>query len=611
MNFFCDSVKPKTKLLNEDFYFDLETPRGHFFALLDFASHDYANLNATLKGKLETIVGSFASLEDFSDELFLGFLAKEINNFVSNLAHQSGGPELFFSASLCLVSGNNLAYFLGGNVTIDILNREVRGDLAPLKAGTTPVQLGAQHLEVPLREGIDSFTLDDDDLVLITTQGLAEVLPAAVTSLSQLEPKLICDSLMKASAAGVDDRTVLVIAGPYVQPPNATFADSGALAELKASLALLTARLDAVAEKQTLKEPAASRLEEGAAAKLGAKLSQDIDTLKDDLGRKAASIDLLELDEKVKVLSAELASKADTAEVLGLQRDVLKLGLTSIPSSPTETSLIADKPTTDEAPPVEPTPEPALISSQGPSWQTAFTLKAALIFLVLAVLGGMVGGWLQARGTRKRTELWSVKTSGNEIVISRLEGPTPEAVTLNIAEPVKATGEQTFSSFADVKRYLDTIANNALSPTQTGQTPPANDQKAAEVTSELTIKSGDSLKRLAQVYNVPPEKLMELNPSVTKWTALRIGQKIIIPAAAPTAPTPLSNPALQPNQSSGNPVPANTTQVTVGPGDSLNELARRFNTTSERLKELNPNMNWPRIQTGQKVIVPAPTPLGG
>jgi hypothetical protein len=44
MNFSSASVKLKSKLQNEDFYCDLETPRGHFFAVLDFASHDYANL---------------------------------------------------------------------------------------------------------------------------------------------------------------------------------------------------------------------------------------------------------------------------------------------------------------------------------------------------------------------------------------------------------------------------------------------------------------------------------------------------------------------------------------------------------------------------------------
>ena len=45
MNFSFDSVKSKSKQQNEDFYFDLAMPHGHFFAVLDFASHDYTNLD--------------------------------------------------------------------------------------------------------------------------------------------------------------------------------------------------------------------------------------------------------------------------------------------------------------------------------------------------------------------------------------------------------------------------------------------------------------------------------------------------------------------------------------------------------------------------------------
>ena len=102
MNFSSDSVKHESKTQNEDFSFDLETPRGHFFAVIDFDSHDFANLNATLKGKLETIVNSFVSLSRFSADLFLGFLAKEINNFLHNLREQAGGPQLVGSAVFCL-----------------------------------------------------------------------------------------------------------------------------------------------------------------------------------------------------------------------------------------------------------------------------------------------------------------------------------------------------------------------------------------------------------------------------------------------------------------------------------------------------------------------------
>src|ERR1700674_2077712 len=120
MNFWSDSAKLKSQTQNENFCFNVETPRGHFFVLLDFAPHDYANLDPTLRQKLQTIVGSFDSVPRFSTDLFLGFLAREINNFVHDLGEQSGGPHLFCSGALCLVSGNKIAYFLFGDTQLNI-----------------------------------------------------------------------------------------------------------------------------------------------------------------------------------------------------------------------------------------------------------------------------------------------------------------------------------------------------------------------------------------------------------------------------------------------------------------------------------------------------------
>lgn len=579
MNFTADSVKLRSKLQNEDFYFDIETPRGHFFAVLDFASHDYANLNATLKGKLETIVGSFASLSDFSNELFLAFLAKEINNFVSNLAEQSGGPDLLFSGALSLVSGNRLSYFLCGDVRIAIL----RGDrLLPLQAAS-PAQLGLANLEAPATDQVQAFTLGDADVVLIMTRGVAEVadnqeLTAELMSLRESGPKSICDSLMKRSAAGSEDRTLVVISGPYERHSEVALPDLSAVTELQSSLAGLEARLDALAE-----------------------VSHQMETLKADLRSKAPAIDVLELDEKLKGLSAVLASKAETAAVLGLQRDVLKLGLVSSAVEASDVTAATEVVTISPSTVTNVPPEIATISPPVPS-PTSYTLKAALVVLAISLAAGFVGGWLYSRATRKSSEVWSVRTSGNQVVLSRLDGPSREDVTLNVTEPVKSTGEQRFSSFADAKQYIDTVTSGAA-PAQTTPATASSDSVSPTV-SEVTVKPGDSLKRLAQAYNVPPEKLMELNPTITRWPSIRIGQKIIVPAAdSATAATP--PPAAE--QSPVNEPPANTTEVRVGPGDSLNQLARRFNTTADRLRELNPQItNWLRIQRGQKVVVPAP-----
>ncbi len=220
MKFSSDSIKLRSKAHNEDFSFDLETPRGHFFAVLDFGSHDYANLNATLKGKLETIVGSFVSLSRFSAELFLGFLAKEINNFLHNLGEQSGGPDLLASGALCLVNGNRLTYFLCGDVQLNVINN---GRLLPLfgpaagdSGATTNAnagirQLGARNQEAPLTDVVQSFTLQDADLVLLMTRGLHEVftgrkLADEIAGVGSTEPKMICEALMKSGASAREDR---------------------------------------------------------------------------------------------------------------------------------------------------------------------------------------------------------------------------------------------------------------------------------------------------------------------------------------------------------------------------------------------------------------------
>jgi LysM repeat protein len=534
MNFAFDYVKHKSKPQNDGFYFDVDTPRGHFFTVLDFATHDYANLNPSLQGKLETIVSSFVSVSSFSADLFLGFLAKEINNFVHNLAEQSGGPELSCSAALCLLSDNQLSYFLRGDTNIKILNS---GRLQPLPSEREQVsELGTENIEAPLSDEVHALTLQDDDVVLVMTRGVAEALgtpelPADVLNLDGSDSQLLCDSLMKASAGSGSDRTLVVIAGPYSRP-----LDDG-VAELKRSIASLEERLSALAEIERQRGVDLARPELNVGNQFEQNFGEQVAELKEYLRTKAATIDLLELDEKVKDLSATLAGKASTAEVLELQRDVLKLGLTSATAV---NDTIA-----------EPAPTASIASAEGGADKTpvqaarpraTFTLTAALVVLVISLAAGFAGGWLALRRTRTAPEQWSVKTSGNQITIMRTDAARGN-VTLTVDQPLNASGEQTFSSFADVERYLDTITKS----------------------------------------ETPTALSSQLSPS--------------------TESSPVAAPANQPSPGEST---ANTTVITVAPGDSLNELARRFNTTAQRLKELNPQMNWPRIQTGQKVIVPTP-----
>ena len=527
MNFSSDSVKHESKTQNEDFIFDLETPRGHFFAVIDFDSHDFANLNATLKGKLETIVNSFVSLSRFSADLFLGFLAKEINNFLHNLREQAGGPQLVGSAVFCLLSGNRLNYLLCGSIAIRTWKSGKMTTLGPAPENGLP-KLGRTSLKSPLTESVQSFTLDDEDVALVMTGGATSTLDAQILS-SQLEgltdASAIRDALMSASVTSRDDRTVLVITGPYERYVDPMVFD------LTRAVAALEARVDALtqAQRHSVNSPVATfdeplrRLEDNLAAQIA--------SVREDVQGKAGSIDFLELDEKMKAFATLVADKADKADVMSLQSELLKMSVDSdVPPAVAKDNYVHDE------------------IKDNTHAHRSLLMKVAGIVLVIGLGGGFLGAWLQSRLMRRTTAA----------------APAPLAA--------QAPGPESQPS---------------PSPVATG-TPGV---------TEIVVQTGDSLKKLAQQYNLPEQAIMNVNPTVQRWETIQAGQKIFLPAA----PVASASSAATTGASPG------TIEVIVGPGDSINRFAQRYGTTPGRIRELNPHItNWALIRTGQKVLLPTP-----
>jgi LysM repeat protein len=515
MKFSSDSIKLKSKAHNEDFCFNLETPRGQFFAVLDFGSHDFANLSATLRGKLETIVGSFVSLSRFSAELFLGFLAKEINNFLHNLGEQSGGPELLASGALCLVNGNRLTYFLCGDVQLNVVNDgrilPLYGTAAGESASATSAnagieRLGARNQEAPLTDVVQSFTLQDADLVLLMTRGLHEVfagrkLAKEIASAGSTDPKVICDALMKSSASAREDRSLVVMSGPYEKYVDPLLAD------LSKAVAALESRMDALNENDRSRSSNQIQADQ--------KVEQRLEALKDDLRGKAAKIDLLELDERLKKLSERLLERAKSGES---KSEFVGSDARSVTRGADEVTRL---------------PEISIT-------------MVALLVLAAALVGSVIGGWMQSGGRANSPEVWTVKTAGNQITISRLDGE-PATVTLDVTQPLNATGEQKFSSFADAKRYIDTLVtplsvSSPTAPAANSRAAPVDNKQTAGVT-EIELKQGETLQEIAERYNITLEKLMSLNPGIRQRTRLQIGQKILVPMAPATTAASVAPPA--------------------------------------------------------------------
>lgn len=582
MNFTAQSIKPDLKSRNDDFFLEIKAPRGQLFVVLDFAPHDLANLNTALEGKIETIVESFDSLSQFSAELFVGFLVKEINNFLHQLTSNPEAGDLICGGSFCLVHGTQLSYFVCGDVDLLLLNEgqifSLRGDSEAESASLDQqiTRLGEQSYDRPLTNLVTALTLKNEDVVLIMTMGVSNEFesPEFVDLMSDLDAsdgKSIAKALMEASEGSHDDRTLVIIGGPYDridQPSQKLISDPLPLEEQRGEQ--LPASVASVSASQ------------------GGTGGYDVD-----------------LDLKLEQLSKVLSGKADASQLARLEHEVLRLARANAPGS-----------NHDVGGPTLAAEFPHLQVTQPSFWQKPVALAA--LMLLVGVAGGFVGSWMQSTRSKPPTEAWAVSGSGNQILISRLNSNgTRSTVTLNSSSPVRTSGEQSFSSFADVKQYVDTVmpyapvvAESVTQPAEVvarravppAPSEPVKKKEVGAATTTISFRQGDSLKKLAQRYKVAPAKLIALNPNISRWSLIKVGQTVVVPETQQTART-RSQPA-QARRLTG----ANATKAQIEIGDNLNRLASRHNLSPSRLKELNPQItNWSRIQAGQKILVRLPS----
>ena len=131
-------------------------------------------------------------------------------------------------------------------------------------------------------------------------------------------------------------------------------------------------------------------------------------------------------------------------------------------------------------------------------------------------------------------------------------------------------------------------------PRQAGADEPAPEPKAqAQGTlSEgtfYTVKSGDSLSRIASRQGITLAQLREANGMAPADNTIRIGQKLVIPAAK-------STPQLVSRQFTGR-------KVVVKTGDTVGGLAKRYGVSLDELRQLN-GIKGNLIRVGQTLLIP-------
>ncbi|WP_416197123.1 MAG: LysM repeat-containing protein [Sporanaerobacter sp.] len=103
-----------------------------------------------------------------------------------------------------------------------------------------------------------------------------------------------------------------------------------------------------------------------------------------------------------------------------------------------------------------------------------------------------------------------------------------------------------------------------------------------------TIKAGDTLYSIAQMFNVSVQELMAANPGVDP-NNLQIGQVICVPSR-PVPPCP------------------GGFYYTIKAGDTFYSIAQMFNVSVQELMAANPGVDPNNLQIGQVICVPRSIP---
>ena len=136
-----------------------------------------------------------------------------------------------------------------------------------------------------------------------------------------------------------------------------------------------------------------------------------------------------------------------------------------------------------------------------------------------------------------------------------------------------------YNTTVDELKRINNLTSNILSIGQVLKLPSdkANNVEKEENTINYTVQKGDSLYSIARKYSTTIDKIKDLNNLTTNL--LSIGQVLLIPTDANLETT-----------------------YTVKKGDSLYSIAKKYNTTVDRLKQLN-NLKSNLLSIGQILIV--------
>ncbi len=137
------------------------------------------------------------------------------------------------------------------------------------------------------------------------------------------------------------------------------------------------------------------------------------------------------------------------------------------------------------------------------------------------------------------------------------------------------------------------------------QAPVRPETAAAPETTVHTVVRGDALSTIAVRYHTTVDQLCRRN-GIARNGTLRLGQKIVVAGGTVDAPSgsaqaPEQRPAPPASSCDPQPVAERAAYHTVGKGETLSQIARRFGLTLDELCRLNDIRDPDRVAAGQRL----------
>ncbi len=180
----------------------------------------------------------------------------------------------------------------------------------------------------------------------------------------------------------------------------------------------------------------------------------------------------------------------------------------------------------------------------------------------------------------------------------------PLSGCLSTKQPGTAAGAQTQTEESCDPNVIMPPEEIPITPVR----PVAHAGTEYEKEPSYTVKSGDSLSKIASMYGVTANEICRLN-SIPNPNRLMVGQVLDLPANA-SRKTAAKKPGSLTR--SGGPKSSRSSKITaagtdglytIQPGDTLSEIAATHKTTAEKIKQAN-NMTDDRLIAGRKIRIP-------